>query len=891
MRRLLLLLVLAAACRTAPVPLPAPGAVDLAPPGLRLPDSVRPLAYALDLRVVPGEDTFSGEVRIEVELLRPTDVVWLHARGPKAETAQVTFGGEAVVAVPRAVGPQHLALVLPRPLGPGQAQLQVRYQGPLSRKDTAGLFQLREGGLDYAFTHFEPLDARRAWPCFDEPQHKVPWQLTLRVKQEHLALFNTAALDEASAPGGMKVVRFEPTRPLPSYLVALAVGPFERVDAGARGRGRTPTGIVVPKGKAREAAWAVEVTGPVLERLEDYFGIPYGYQKLDHIALPTPTGAMENPGLITYGQQRILARPEEDTPARQRGFAGLTTHEQAHLWFGDLVTLAWWDDLWLNEAFATWMTPRLLAEWKPDWGLELDLVARRSAALGTDGLVAARRIRQPIVSEDDVRNAFDGVTYGKGASVISMFERWVGPEVFQRGVRRYLDAHAHRSATTADFLAALSHAAGRDVATPFSSFLDQPGAPRVAARLRCEGGAPPRLELRQRRWLPWGSKGDDGQRWEVPVCARWSAQGKEGRACTLLASERGELRLDGAAACPDWVLPNDGMLGYYRTSLEGPGGLLGLLERAGARLTAAERVGLLGDLGALVASGEVDLGDALRVVAPALEGGNRHLVQQAQGLAGALHEEMVPRALQPKHQRWLRDTFGPLARSLGMQVRKTDSEDQRLLRPGLLVLVGRDGKDEPLRAEALRLARAWLKDRAAVHPDLVDAVLAVAADVGDAELHAALLAAAKAEPDRSDRGHLLGALAAFRRKDLVERALPLVLGPELDAREAAGLLWGASRHHLTRDLALDFVERHWDALLARLPGDSGAGLVWLAAGSCDAARRERARTFFNGRSTQYLGGPRSFALALEVVDLCIAFRERQRPSALAFLEAWAPRAP
>jgi len=900
-RSLGLLFLVVAACKTTETPPPAQAAPPkqeeakpapapepkLEAPKVRLPDGARPLGYELSLRVVPGEPTFTGEVTIELELDRAVDVLWLNARDLTAQAAELTVGTAKVAAATKPGGEHFLAVVPATPVGPGKATLRIRYTGALSETETSGLFQLKEGGEQYAVTQFEPIGARRAFPCFDEPGFKVPWHLTLHVKKEHAAFHNTPVEREQDEAGGMKAVTFAKTKPLPSYLVALAVGPFETVDAGTWGKNKTRVRIITPRGKTADAKYAVESTGPVLEQLEAYFGIPYPFEKLDELAMPVNFGAMEHPGLVTYGSQLLLMAPEKDTIARQRLYASIAAHELAHMWFGDLVTMAWWDDVWLNEAFATWMSSKIIEGWKPAWDEVVDRAGGRGGALSTDALVSARRIRQPIEAMDDITNAFDGITYGKGAAVIEMFEAWVGDDVFQKGVKRHLEAHAFGNATAAQFLDAISKEAGKDVATPFNTFLDQAGAPRVAMALVCAKGEAPRLELSQRRQLPVGSKGDPNQVWQVPLCVRTSTAGKERRACTLLTAATGTLPLEGKA-CPDWVMPNDGVRGYYRADLKGTADLLGLLEKAGPKLTVAERVGLLDDLEALVGSGDVELGVALAAIPLALKEDNRHLLAAAQGLASQLRGDLLPEALRPKYEAFVRATFGARAAKLGLTVGAKEDEDTRLARPWLVGMVAVDGKEPALRKQSLALAKAWLTDRKAIHPDLVGTVLGIAADTGDAALHEALVNAVKAEQDRTDRGRMLGALASFRDPAQVKAQLALALDPKVDAREAMRVLWGASGDYRTRELALDWLKQHWDPLVARLPEDSGAYLVWTGAGVCDAKKRDEVKAYFDGRSTKFLGGPRELDQALEEIDLCVAWRARHQPSAAAFMERWKP---
>jgi cytosol alanyl aminopeptidase len=873
----------AAAVATTPQP-----RKNLVSPGVRLPEGARPLGYTLDLTIIPGNETFSGRISATVEISKPLEVLWLNATdlALTPTTLLTDLGPRPVDAV---IVDGHFAALVPRCeatclIAKGTQDVIISFNGTLSKKDTNGLFQVKEGNAWYAYTSFEPIDARRAFPHFDEPQFKVPWELSISVSPDHVALANTPQLSEEKTADGLKRVRFAKSLPLPSYLVAFAVGTFEFVDAGLHGQKKTPVRIVVPKGKTDEAKWAAESTGPILEELESYFGSPYPYEKLDQISIPANTGAMENPGLVTYGHQGILSKPELDTPARQRGFAGTCTHELAHQWFGDLVTMAWWDDLWLNEAFATWVTPRILEKWQPSWAMDVAQVNRRHGAIGSDSLVNSRRIRQPILSNDDITNAFDGITYGKGASVIGMFEAYVGRGVFQQGVRAYLAKHAFKNATTDDFLAAISQAAGKDVATPFRTFLDQPGAPSISLTLECPKGGTPSLSLSQKRALPVGSTGDSAKIWQVPLCVRVSVKGKESRICSMLDSAKATLSLADVKTCPDWVVPNDGYDGYYRASLAGPLSLLAVYKKAGAKLSVPERVGMLGDVAALVRSGDAELGTMLELAEYGAKEKDRHVFGYALGFASAPGGDLLPEALRPKHESFVRKLFSKRLDELGFAPKPGEDEDTRLLRPQLIGTLGWNGKDPKVIAQARTLVEQWLTDRKAIHPDVLDVVLGIAGETGDASLHAKLLTAARAEKDRAIRGRLLAALAEFSDRGLVQQQLPFVLTDTFEAREAMRFVWGAANDFHTRDLSLSFVQANWDQIIARLPKDSGAGLVGLAAGLCDEKARDAAKSFFDGRSTKYLGGPRNFAIAMENIDLCVAWRARHRDSAVAFFE-------
>jgi alanyl aminopeptidase len=431
---------------------------------------------------------------------------------------------------------------------------------------------------------------------------------------------------------------------------------------------------------------------------------------------------------------------------------------------------------------------------------------------------------------------------------------------------------------------------GRDLGPVFDSFLDQGGAPRVTLDLECRPGAAPVLHLAQRRQLPLGSRGAaaaTAQVWKVPLCVRYAEARGGRRACTLLEAPEAALSLEGQA-CPAWVLPNDSMRGYFRASLRGELSLPRLLEVAWPNLTSAERVGLFGDLRAQVSSGEVELGAALATLPIALRDGNRYALEAAMDLATNLRGDVLSPALRPKYEQFLRSVFGARALALGFEVPAKEDDSTRLLRPQLLWLVGRLGREPTLRAKSLALAKSWLDDRGAIHPDLVATVLRIAADTDDTTLHASLLSAVLSEPDREDRAHLLTALGNFRAPALVERHLLLTLDERLDPREGLSLLWAAGWDFRSRELGLGFLRRHWEALIARLPTDTGADLVRVAAGACDETERDAVKTFFDGRSTKFLGGQRQLDETMEAIDLCIAWRARHRPSAAQFIERWTP---
>jgi alanyl aminopeptidase len=619
--------------------------------------------------------------------------------------------------------------------------------------------------------------------------------------------------------------------------------------------------------------------------LEKYFDIPYPYDKLDEVAIPLYGGAMENAGFVTYGSGIILAKPDQDTPSRQREWVWVATHELAHQWFGDLVTTAWWDDIWLNEGFASWTANKIVNEYHPEWHADVEALNDYQGAMQSDSLVSARRVRQPIASKDDIVNAFDSITYDKGSALLNMFESYMGRERFRAGIHRYLTKYSWKNATSAEFLAAL---AGDDtsVAAAFSTFLDQPGVPLVTAALDCSGGAA-KLKVSQQRFLPLGSVGSADQTWQIPVCARYPSGQGDARECALLSQKSAQLALSRSRGCPTWVEANAGAAGYYFGLYEGS--LLDALLKDDAQvLTLPEKVALVGNLSSLTNNGKIALGRALALAPSLAQDPARQVVAKTLEITTGLQDNLVSKDLLPRYRQYLLDLYGGRARDLGWRTKAGESEDARLLRPALLRVLANQAEDSELIAQAKKLTLAWLDDHKAVDPDMVGVVLTTAARHGDRALFDRMRAAAKKETEENFRGNLLFNLGSFQDPEILKAALPIVLSDEFDSRESLGILFAPGRWRQTRDFAYDFVKQNWDRLIAKLPTDSGSFLPQVAGGYCDSQHRQDVENFFSGRSTKYTGGPRILTQVLESIDLCVAYKNAQEASVAEFLETYKP---
>ncbi len=869
------LLCLAAGLMPAWAARPAQPAQPAAPVPMRLPAAVVPQAYQLHLQVDPDQPRHQGEVEIRLQLKQAVPArgaIRLHARGLQFREVWLETGARRWRGKATQVDAERVDLHFGQPLAAGPALLTIAFSGPLAERDVFGLFRQQEGGQWGAYTQFQADGARRAFPLFDEPGWKVPWTLSLTVPDSLVAVSNMPVASEEPARPGHKRVSFQPTPPMPSYLLAFGVGRFDLRDAGSVGRdGGVPMRFVVPAGRSADADFAAGTTGRILGALEAWFDMPHPYAKLDSLALPLTTdfGAMEHAGLVTYASTLLLASPAERTPQFERDYVATAAHELAHQWFGNLVTLAWWDDLWLNESFASWLGDKITDQVQPAWGWHTSTQRARSAAMRADRLASARRIEQPVQQDEDMGNLWDAITYQKGQTVLAMFEAWLGSDASQAGVRRYMQRHAWGSATSADFFQALAETDG-DLPAAVRSFTRQGGIPRLAVTLHCDGG-PPRLRLAQSRLLPLGSAALPAQRWQLPLRVRTPA----GTSRLLMSDTEATLALPDTD-CPAWVQANAGGSGYWRPAYAGDG-----LARLAAApdLGTAEWLALLDDAIGLHGSGDLSSAQALALVQAAASQPSGEVVSAAMALLRHLRPLVGPAQQAAWAAQW-QAAFGDRARRLGWQPQPGDSDDDRLLRAALLPAVAVWGDDTALRQQALQLAQAWLADRTSVGADLRVPVLTAAAHAdgpgSGAPLFQQLLAALQASTVRTERGDLLAALGQFRQPALMRQARLLLLQPQIDLRDS---LWPLLRAQAvdadSRPEVLAFVLRELPGLSARLGREELPRLPSLFDTACSADEARRIDAGFQPAMARVPGGRVGLTRTLEAVRLCSAWRAQQ----------------
>jgi len=848
------------------------------------------------LEIDPSRERFGGTADIAVQLDAPRRVIWLHGRGLAVHSAVFTLAsGEQIAARWDEVDPSGVVRVTAAaPVG-GRVALSVAFDTAYDPQ-LVGVYRVNTAAGPAVFSKFEAIYARRAFPCFDEPAFKIPYDVALIVPAGAEVVGNMPVAETAAVGDAQRRVRFATTPPLPSYLVAFAVGPFDRRETvlppSELRPAPLPIGAIAMRGRGNDTAYALAESRVLVEAQERYFGLAFPFPKLDLVAVPDfQSGAMENAGAITFRDARLLIDDRVASLGDRVSVTSVIAHESAHQWFGDFVTMPWWNDLWLNEGFATFLDTLTLRAVRPELEAELEAAYRTDRVMNGDGLATARRIRQPIETSHDITNAFDDITYAKGAAVLTMLEHFIGDEPFRRGLREYLAQHAAGNATTDDLIRSLSAASHRELAPLVSGFLDQPGVPLVSVASRCDGGRG-RVELAQTAWHAAGATASSA-RWQIPVCLRYGVGARVDQLCTVLDVAERTVELP---ACPDWILPNADAAGYYRSALSAPD-LARLRDRGTARLSTVERVGLGHDLEAAFASAALPGGDVLRAIEPLARDPHGAVALVPRNLLGFVDRYMIdsadPRggARRAALRARIAKLYGPAVAQLGWTPSPGERPWRRRLRSELLGFLATQIEVPAVQAEAARRGRRLLgldRDRVrhadAVAPDLAEVALAAAVRTGGAEVFDALLDALVHDDDAQLRERALVALGKSREPALVGRALDLALDPRLRKSERLFALRGLLDDAATRAAAWSWLTAHFDALLPLLP-DRFAGRIPGMLRLCDAQRIDEVRAFFAPRVDQLTGGPRLLAQALEAGAQCAARVAAQRDSVLRALDA------
>ncbi len=768
----------------------------------RLPLDVRPLAYHATLSVDVEGRSFSGQLRLSLRLGSAVGELVLHATGLILTSAVAEARGteQSASVTPVAVS-ETVRLGFARPLPAGPVTLRLAWTG----RFCDGLRGLYLAGPGLAATQFEAADARRVFPCLDEPGFKAPWRLEVEAPAGAVVLSNGAA-EGVETVGERRLHRFVETPPLPTYLVALVVGPLVSGPAD-QVRGVTARTWASPE-KAALLGFGQEVARAALPRLEDYFGLPYAFGKLDQVGLPEfEAGAMENAGLITYREVALLLDPATASLAQRKRVAEVVTHELAHQWFGNLVTMTWWDDLWLNEAFATWIAYLVVDDWKPEWRVWLEFDEGKASALGLDALRSTHPVHAPVRTVVEATESFDLITYEKGGAVLRMLDGYLGRETFRDGIRRYMRRHARGNAVAADLWRALGEASGQPVPELAEAWIDSPGFPLLA--VTADGA---RLRLSQRRFFSRPGDQEPGRRWPVPVVLRYAAGGELRERKLVLRQASETVTLEGP---PDWLVANACATGFYRVDLDAQ--LRERLARNLGALAPSERVGLLADEWALVRSGDRSIEEWL-TLSLAFEGETDHAVlDELVARLSTIDHRLVTAGDRPRFAALVRQRFGAAWGAAGWEAAAGDGDVDRLRRAALLEAVGVVGRDAAVTGEAAaRLERHAAGDRSALDPNLVDAAVTLAARGGDATRWVAFQGRFEGEVEPAWKRRWLLGLGAFEAPALVERSLALLFGGGVPLQDWASFVAALMANPAARGPTWARLRAEWAAVTARL---------------------------------------------------------------------------
>ncbi|MEM7350462.1 MAG: M1 family metallopeptidase, partial [Acidobacteriota bacterium] len=806
---------------------PGPSAAEGA--GERLGDDVVPTSQTIQLEIDARGDDYRGSVRIELDVQRAVDTFRFHAEGLTLERVTLSGASGAVAVRHAAESDEIVRLTAEAPLTPGAYALEIDFSNVFDTQ-AVSLYRMEQDGVGYVFTQFQADDAREAFPCWDEPIFKIPFQMTLKVPAEHLAVTNTPIEEEAEADG-WRTVRFRQTKPLPSYLLAIAAGPLETVAMPGLG---VPGRLITVRGQSHLTGLAAQMTPPILKAMEKYFERPYPYAKLDFLALPEFwPGAMENAGAVTYADRILLADAATASVSQRRRMARVIAHELAHMWFGDLVTLAWWDDLWLNESFATWMGDKIVDEVFPQFATSVAAAQDTQGVLGQDARATTKAIRKPVRSARDLAEGI-GLAYQKGRAVLGMFEQWLGPETFRRGVIEYINRHAWGNAVAADLWQALDKASGKKAASAMATFIEQPGFPLIDLRMQDDG----KLVLHQERFRNHGSESADIS-WRIPVSLKISNGGAVVEKTVLVDATTYILELGDES--PAWIFPNAAANGYYRWRMP-PEPLRALAKNASQALTPRERVELIGNVSALLGAGTLAGDQYLGVLADLADDPDPLVIRALVEALESVKMAFVPADLEEAFAAYVRRTLGPAMERFGLQKTDGEAEAVSLVRPTLYTWLGREGRDANVLAASQSLAQTYLEG-GEVDSALAGVALQLAARRGDRKLFDTYTQRLESAESPAERQRFLGAIGHFTGSELQKAALSYSLQGPLRPNELFTPTRGVATTVAGRDLAYLWLTENYGAVIQRVPPMFAAFLPFFADG-CSAERIEKAKVFF-----------------------------------------------
>jgi aminopeptidase N len=845
----------------------------------RLPGGASPEHYTLTVDVNFPTNSFDGDETIKVNLDKPTNTITLNALEITFHNVSVTAGGQTQTAKVELDEKNEMAtFTVDKQLPAGEASIHIKYTGQLNDK-LRGFYLSTYKGKKYLVSQMESTDARVAFPSFDEPSYKATFDLTAIIDKGDVAISNGEVISDTPGPGNKHTVKFSTSPKMSSYLVALTVGDWKCISDHTDG---VKVSVCTVPGKENMAQFPLEASKNFLHYYDNYYGIKYPLPKLDNIAVPDfQAGAMENWGAIIYRETALLIDEKTASVGAKQNVADTIAHEMAHQWFGDLVTAAWWDDIWLNEGFATWMTPHPIQKWQPDWMVPQGVVEQTNHALADDSEINQRPIHQEATSREQIEQLFDGIAYDKAASVLHMLESYLGPETFRQGVNLYLKEHAYGNATAADFWTAMAHASHKPVDEIMPTFVMQAGAPFIGISTKCENGNTS-VTLSQKRYLntPELFSRPDEQLWQVPVCMKGVNGTTSGaQECVLLTKREQDFTLRG---CPSFVFPNANALGYYRFDYDSAA-LHQMGNAVETTLTPEERIALIGDEWALVHIGKHNVGDYLALGAQLKNTPGVVLLREFGGHLNFVNDNLLTESDRPEFQTWLRTQFSPVLQQLGYTAKASDSPEDKQKRALLFEGLGNLGEDPEVIQQARTMVQQLMENPSSVDGTLAPAVVSVAARHGDVELYNQFKAQLQKASSPQQYYMFARALGQFPEPELIQQTLNASLTPAVRGQDLYMLL-PMMENMNSQQATWDFMRKNFDQLHAKTGGGlGGVGLFLYGAGAfCGTDKAQEVEEFFKQHS--FPGTERNQKEVLEGINACVELRNQQQSNLSAWLK-------
>ncbi len=834
----------------------------------RLPTTVVPTHYTLAFTPDLKTATFSGDESIDVNIAQPTRSITLNAIEIAFQSVNIFPNGpQQTGTVSLNADKQQATFTFPATIPAGNATIKIRYTGILNN-ELRGFYLSKTARRNYAVTQFEATDARRAFPCFDEPAFKATFNISLTIDASDTAISNSAIVSNTPGPGaGKHTLAFGITPKMSTYLVAFLVGDFQ---CAAGQQDGVDIRVCATPDKVALTQFALDLAKFTLHYYDDYFGIHFPLKKLDLIGIPDfEAGAMENFGAITFRENALLIDPKT-TPLPNKIEAAVDiTHEMAHQWFGDLVTMQWWNNIWLNEGFATWMENKPVAAMHPEWNIPQVVASDEESTLNVDAQPTTRAIRANADTPAEINQMFDSIAYGKASDVLLMVENYLGEETFRKGVHAYLAAHEYGNATAEDFWNAQTETSHKPVEKIMRSLVEQPGVPILSFGAPAAGKVP---VAQTRFFLSPSITPNTDQKWTLPVCFK---TGSDSHDCELLAPATSSLKVPQAAL----FFANAGGKGYYRSAYA-PAQYSALVDHVESGLTPTERISLVSDEWAQVRANKSTVSDYLNLVAALKTDSDSEVLSGAFAGFGAIAYQVAS----TKEERdalgaWIRHNFAPEYARLGTPA-PDDSPNTRELRASLFEQLGYHGNDPDIIAQAREIGNRYLADPAAVDPTLAQAALAIAAENGDAALFDKLQNVYETSTDPTLQEGALYMLVQFKDPALLDRALNFAVSNKVRNQDTAILLAIALEVPENRDRAWQFVKTHWDEVKAQLTTDLGSYLVTATGSFCTAEAHDDVESFFASHKVD--SADVAVKHALEHIDECVELRKLQEPN----LKTW-----